>query len=145
MDNPVFKVGMAFVDVKELRSSLTAYSVRNRVKINKPRNEKIRLDVVCKEGCTWMLKASKDSRTSAFLIRSYEGNHTCEKVWWLKALIAPFLTQKFLDEFRDSMKMDQQTFANKVQRKYNMCPDMWKLGRARKETLIIIHGGEAAQ
>jgi hypothetical protein len=72
MDNPVFKVGMAFADVKELRSALTTYNVRNRVKINKPRNEKIRLEAVCKEGCTWMLKASKDSMKSAFLIRAYE-------------------------------------------------------------------------
>ena len=145
MDNPVFKVGMAFSDVKELRLALTAYSVRNRVKIHKPRNEKIRLDAVCKEGCPWMLKASKDSRTGAFIIRSYEGNHTCEKVWKLKALTAPFLTQKFLDEFRDNMKMDLQTFAKKVQREYSMCPDRWKLARARKEALQIIHGDEAAQ
>jgi hypothetical protein len=115
------------------------------VKIKKPRNEKIRLDAVCKEGCTWMLKASKDSRKSAFLIRPYEKNHTSVKVWWLKALTAPFLTQKFLDEFRDNMKMDLQKISNKVQRKYNMCPDRWKFGRARKEALIIIHGGEASQ
>jgi hypothetical protein len=32
-----------------------------------------------------------------------------------------------------------------VQRKYNMCPDRWKFGRARKEALVIIHGGEASQ
>ena len=43
------------------------------------------------------------------------------------------------------MKMDLQTFAKKVQREYNMCPDRWKLGRARKEALKIIHGDEAAQ
>lgn len=92
-----------------------------------------------------MIKASKDSRTGAFLVRAYEGKHTCERVWQLKTLKAPFLTQKFLDEFRDNIKMDLQTFANKVQREYNMCPDRSKLGRARKEALQITHGDEAAQ
>ncbi|KAM0882954.1 hypothetical protein ACQ4PT_031942 [Festuca glaucescens] len=83
--------------------------------------------------------------TGAFVVKGYEGKHTCESVWKLKTLTAPFLTQKFLDEFRDNMKMDLQTFANKVQREYNMCPDRWKLGRARKDALTIIHGDEAAQ
>ena len=43
------------------------------------------------------------------------------------------------------MKMDLKTFAAKVQREYNMCPDRWKLGRARKEALKIIHGDDDAQ
>lgn len=145
LDNPVFKVGMAFADVNEFRAALNSYSVRNRVQINKTRNEIKRLNACCQEGCPWMIKASQDSKTGAFLVRAYEGSHTCEKVWKLKTLTAPFLTQKFLEEFRDNMKMDLQTFAKKVQREYNMCPDRWKLGRARKEALTIIHGDEASQ
>ncbi|KAM0886359.1 hypothetical protein ACQ4PT_029736 [Festuca glaucescens] len=145
MDNPIFKVGMEFSDVNEFRAALNSYSVRNRKKINKTRNEKIRVNACCEEGCPWMIKASKNSMTGAFVVKGYEGKHTCESVWKLKTLTAPFLTQKFLDEFRDNMKMDLQTFANKVQREYNMCPDRWKLGRARKDALTIIHGDEAAQ
>jgi hypothetical protein len=41
--------------------------------------------------------------------------------------------------------MDLQSFAAKVQRKYNMCPDRWKLGRARKDALLEIHDNEEAQ
>lgn len=35
MDNPVFKLGMAFSDVNEFRSALNAYSVRNSGKLTK--------------------------------------------------------------------------------------------------------------
>ena len=35
MDDPMFKVGMPFADVKEMRSALRAYSVRNRRKITR--------------------------------------------------------------------------------------------------------------
>jgi hypothetical protein len=36
-------------------------------------------------------------------------------------------------------------FATKVQRRFNMCPNRYKLGRARKATLNIIHGDEEEQ
>jgi hypothetical protein len=36
-----------------------------------------------------------------------------------------------MEEFRDNNKMDLKTFAKKVQREYNMCPNRWKLSRAR--------------
>ncbi|KAM0866610.1 hypothetical protein ACQ4PT_042521 [Festuca glaucescens] len=114
MDNPVFKVGMSFSDVNEFRAALNSYSIRNRKKINKTRNEIKRVNACCQEGCPWMIRASKNSTTTSFVVRAYEGKHTCESVWKLKTLTAPFLTQKFLDEFRDNMKMDLQTFANKV-------------------------------
>ena len=47
MISPVFKVGMVFADVVELRHALTAYSVRNRVQIKKIKNDKRRVEAVC--------------------------------------------------------------------------------------------------
>ena len=41
--------------------------------------------------------------------------------------------------------MDLKTFAAKIQRQFNMCPNRWKLTRARKEALNLIHGDEAVQ
>jgi hypothetical protein len=63
----------------------------------------------------------------------------------LKALTSTFLTTYFIDEFRDNQKMDLKTFAKKIRREFNMCPDRWKLGRARKNALQQIHGDEAVQ
>ena len=62
--------------------------------------------------------------------------------WELKSLTAPFLTQIFIDEFRDNQKLGLQPFAAKVMRKFNMCPNRFKLGRARKAALQQIHGDE---
>jgi hypothetical protein len=93
-----------------------------------------------------MIKVSEDSRRKgAITVRKYCGNHTCERVWELKVLTAPFLTQCFIEEFRDNQQMGLQTFAAKVQRKFNMSPSRFKLGRARKQALTIIHGDEAEQ
>ena len=145
MSAPVFKVGMAFCDVKELRKALTAYTIRNRVEVRKTRNEAGRLDACCKDGCPWYMKASTDSRTNSMIIKGYNETHTCQRVWKLKALTAPFLAQKFLEEFRDNPKMSLQSFASKVQKEFNMVPHRVKLGRARKAALQVIHGDEATQ
>jgi hypothetical protein len=82
MDNPTFKIGMVFSGVEELRKALGAYSVRNRVHVKKKLNDKRRLEAHCAPGCSWLLKASNDARrTGGFVIKSYEGTHTCERSW----------------------------------------------------------------
>ncbi|KAM0888250.1 hypothetical protein ACQ4PT_028473 [Festuca glaucescens] len=100
MNNPVFKLGMKFSNVKELRNALASYTVRNRVKIVKTINTASILNAHC----------------------------DCK-----------------LDEFRDDEKMSLKSFATKVRKEFNMVPKRWKLGRARKAALTIIHGDEEAQ
>jgi hypothetical protein len=101
MDNPVFKVGMLFTDVKECRNALATYSIRNRVMVNKIKNEPGRLEAVCSEGCPWWLKASSDSRSGGFIIKAYVGKHTCESKWELKAFFfgATGIKKKRSDQF----------------------------------------------
>jgi hypothetical protein len=60
-------------------------------------------------------------------------------------LTSPFLTQSFIEELRDNQKLDLKGFAAKVQRKFNMCPNRYKLGRAIKAALNIIHGDKEEQ
>jgi hypothetical protein len=146
MDSPVFKIGMKFADMEEVRQAVNAYNVRNKVKIRKIKNNRARVHTVCDEGCPWFLKVGTDfKRSGGFVITAYEDEHRCERVYEMRALTARFLCKKFIDEFRNNQKMDLQTLAAKVQREFNMCPDRWKLGRARKEALLEIHGNEEAQ
>ncbi|XP_048557387.1 uncharacterized protein LOC125538130 [Triticum urartu] len=140
LNAPVFKIGLVFADMKELRHALTAYSVRNRVKVNKLRNTSVSLEAVCKPGCTWYLKAGKDNRSSSIQIKKYVDNHTCTKAWDLRVLTAPFLTNKFREEFRDNEKMPLKKFSDKVETEYNLVPHRSKLGRARRATVNQIRG-----
>jgi hypothetical protein len=113
MDSPEFKTGMVFANAVELRHALAAYSIRNRVKIKKTRNEAGRINAECEPGCTWKLRASNDSRKEALTVRLYSAKHTCESTFDLQALTAPFLTRYFMNEFRDNQNMDLTTFAAK--------------------------------
>ncbi|KAM0827513.1 hypothetical protein ACQ4PT_068138 [Festuca glaucescens] len=80
MANPTFKAGMKFSGVEELRKALATYTIRNRVPIRKVKNDRIRLNDVCADGCPWMLKASADSREGGFCITAYSELHDCEGV-----------------------------------------------------------------
>jgi hypothetical protein len=103
MDNPSFKHGMRFSGIEELMKALTTYSITNRVKINKLKNEKRRINAVCAPGCSWMLKASNDRRrTCGFVIIAYEGTHICDESFLFKSITSKILRGKFMHEFRDN-------------------------------------------
>ena len=119
--------------------------MNERVKVRKPRNKATRLDAICEAGCPWMIKVSHDSRTEAVLVRKHNVLHTCERQWEVRTLTTSFLTQCFIDEFKHNQKMDLHAFVAKVQKKFNMCPKRFKLGRATKTAMNIIHGDEVEQ
>lgn len=78
MANLVFKVGMMFETVEILRKAVNEYSLRNRVDINMPRNEKKRLGAIYSKGaCPWYLYASHDNRGHGLMIKTFNGNHNC--------------------------------------------------------------------
>ncbi|KAM0844495.1 hypothetical protein ACQ4PT_057014 [Festuca glaucescens] len=149
MEAQIFKVGMLFSSMEEFRRALNTYSVNERVKIKKTRNEATRLHAIWEcfheFGCPWKIKVSLDNRKEAYTVKEYCNDHICEKVWELKTLTAPFLTTCFMDEFRDNQELDLKAFAAKVQRRFNMCPNRFKLERATKAALNIIHGDEEEQ
>ena len=120
LNAPVFKLGMVFADMIEPRHALNAYSVRNRVKVRKLRNTNMSLEAICKDGCSWYLKAGKDNRSSGIQIKKYTDKHTCTKAWDLKVLTAPFLTKQFREEFRGNEKMPLLKFSEKVEQEFNL-------------------------
>jgi hypothetical protein len=107
MNDPQFKTGMVFDSVELLRKAVSCYAIKERVQIRKKRNNKKRLEAYCagttgsEEGCTWKLIAVKDNRAVDFLLKCYVAQHTCERVWEVKELSAPFLARQYVEMFRD--------------------------------------------
>ncbi|XP_066380780.1 uncharacterized protein [Miscanthus floridulus] len=56
LQNPIFKVGMKFDSVEVLRKDITEYSIKNRVEIKMPKNDRIRIKAHCDDGCPWLPK-----------------------------------------------------------------------------------------
>jgi hypothetical protein len=78
--DPSFRLGQSFDDVQLVRKALREYSAKNRVEIHMLRNDSKRVGAHCAEGCPWNFYASWDSRTKCFLVKTYNGQHNCQKM-----------------------------------------------------------------
>jgi len=145
LQNPIFKVGMKFDSVEMLRKAITEYSIKNRVEIKMPKNDRTRIKAHCDEECPWYLYASEDKRVDYFVIKTYVGTHTCQKKWVLKRCTAKWLANKYVERFRADEKMSLSNFAKTVQLELNLTPSRNKLSRARRLAWNLIYGDEVQQ
>ncbi|XP_021308064.1 uncharacterized protein LOC8080998 [Sorghum bicolor] len=143
--NPTFKVGMVFSTVEVLRKNIREYSLKHRFDIRMPRNDRTRVGAHCAAGCPWTLYASNDSRTKAFMVRTYVGEHNCMKEWILKSYTAKWPSEKYTETFIADSKMTLGNFARIVQKDWNLTPSRSKLARAKRLTMDRIYGDELEQ
>ncbi|KAK3144103.1 hypothetical protein QOZ80_4AG0308850 [Eleusine coracana subsp. coracana] len=143
--NPIFKLGMMFDTVEQLRVTITEYSLKNRVEIKTLRNNKSRVEAHCADGSPWRLVASHDNRFKCFMIKTYFGEHNCQKKWVLKRCTARWLAEKYLDAFKTDEKITLKSFTKTIQLQWNLTPSRTKLGRARSIALKTIYGDEVHQ
>lgn len=145
LENRVFKVGMIFDSVELLRKAITEYSLKNRVEISMPRNEKKRLRAQCVDGCPWNLDASTDTRIKGLMVKTFNGEHNCQKKWVLKNCTSKWLASKYIETFRADQNMTLTNFARTVQKDLNLTPARTKLARARRIAMKLILGDEEEQ
>ena len=143
--NPTFSVGLVFPSVQSLRQAITEYSVRNRVEIKLPRNDKKRVRAHCADGCLWNLYGSWDSRVNSFVVKSYYGTYNCQKEWILRRCTSKWLADKYIDSFRANEKMSIASFGRTIQKDWNLTPSRSKVARARRLIMKVIHDDEIKQ
>jgi hypothetical protein len=131
--------------VELLRKAITEYSLKHRVEITLPRNEKKRLRAECSDGCPWNLYASSDSRTKGLMVKTFNGEHNCHKKWVLKRCTSKWLASKYVETFRADQKMTLTNFARIVQKEFNITPPITKLARARRLAMKVVLGDEVDQ
>jgi hypothetical protein len=132
MRNSTFSVGLVFPSREKLREVIDEYTVRNRVDIKLPRNDKIRIRAHCDEGCPWNLYASFDSRMKSFVVKTYYGRHNCQKQWKVRKCTARWIADKYVESFRANEKMSITSLSRTIQKKWNINPSRSKVARARR-------------
>jgi hypothetical protein len=143
--DPHFHVGQTFESVELLRKAIQAYSCKHRKDIRLPVNDLKRLNGRCTEECSWYLWASFSSITKCFMIKKYNGEHTCGSNFKVHSFTSNFLAQKYLESFRADQDMNMKNFSRIVQKDWCMTPGRCKLQRARRLAMKIIYGDEEGQ
>jgi hypothetical protein len=123
---------MVFDSVVVLKRVVTEYSVKERVDIRYPRNEKKRLHAVCDKDYSWELYGSVDARSPGMVIKRYYGTHTCQRKLVVKRCTSKWLAEKYMNSFRADQKMSLANFSRIVQKEWNLTPSRSKLARARR-------------
>ena len=90
MGNPTFKVGMVFESPELLRKAVIEYNIKHRVEIK----------AHCEVGCPWNLHASTDKRTEGLMVKTYFGQHNCQRKWKFQRCTSKWLAEKYVDFFR---------------------------------------------
>jgi len=74
----VWQLNMVFENVKKFREALSKYAIERGCQLDKIHNDQRRVRVKCKaNGCPWILYASKDFKSSDFIIKTYNPRHKC--------------------------------------------------------------------
>ncbi|KAM0913887.1 hypothetical protein ACQ4PT_011866 [Festuca glaucescens] len=105
MHDPKFHVGQIFQSVDMLRKAIREYSCKQRRNITLPKNDKTRVLAKCQEGCPWYLFTSKDCKTKAIMVKTFNDKHTCQKKWQVRAFTARYIGKHYVDELRANEKM----------------------------------------
>ncbi|KAL3635141.1 hypothetical protein CASFOL_019688 [Castilleja foliolosa] len=110
-EKPILKVGMKFVDARQFRKALRSHAVLSGYDIHFKKNEGGRVTCVCKEsqeskkegeiGCKWRIHASWNDEESAFIIKTYNPDHGCSRVFENTQATSAVLSNMYIENLRD--------------------------------------------
>ncbi|KAK8659317.1 hypothetical protein V6N13_029523 [Hibiscus sabdariffa] len=103
IENPQFKKGLLFPDQKVIKTAVKQYAVKNKYNLRLKVSDSARLQVVCMDGCPWMIWASrlnpKDSNDNTWQIKTFVGEHKCNKDTKNRNCTSKWLAREYIEKF----------------------------------------------
>ena len=95
---------------------------------------------VQKKGCPWFIFASVENKTEDFIIKTYNPQHKCRRVFKNKRVTTKFLAAYYKDRIAQEPKMKIDDFKKLIgeKLKFNVAFTMCK--RAKKEVMTKLLG-----
>ncbi|CAL8990479.1 unnamed protein product [Prunus brigantina] len=145
--NPIFDTGMIFSDCKVFREAVREYCLLSRKEVNFTRNEKYKLKAVCKAvSCPWQIYVSwKNPTDRSMLVKYYNPNHNCVRVFQNTQASSKWLTEKFLPRLQSNPTMPPQSIVNAASSEFKVGISRMKAYRAKADALRMIEGSVADQ
>ncbi|KAL4355209.1 hypothetical protein GQ457_06G006110 [Hibiscus cannabinus] len=149
LENPQFRKGLVFVDQKIIKAAVREYGVRNRYNVRLKVNDSKRLQAVCKDGCPWMLWASrvspKDSTNTSWQIKTYVGEHNCIRDVKNRNCTYRWVAKAYVDKFRVEPTYSTKSLRQDVATDHILQVPSSKCSRAKKLALEMIQGSHDEQ
>ncbi|KAL3633321.1 hypothetical protein CASFOL_022848 [Castilleja foliolosa] len=149
-EKPILKIGMKFVDAKQFRKAFRSHAVLSGYDIHFQKNEGSRVTCVCKEsqesklegevGCKWRIHASWNNEESAFIIRTYNSNHSCSRVFENTQATSAILSDMYIENLRDDPDWKLSAIQKAVNRELGIDVSTSKIYNAKKKAKKAIEG-----
>ncbi|KAM7510789.1 hypothetical protein LguiB_009664 [Lonicera macranthoides] len=140
MSDPVFKLGMIFKDRKEVKEAIKVYSIKHGKEIKFKKNESSRIRAVCRDGCPWLLFASKMSESRNMQIKTLNEEHKCNRQFRNTHVNSRWLSEQYMDTFRANPKIPMKYFKETVMRDHVVNVSVSQAYRTRKKAMRRIQG-----
>ncbi|GMI76239.1 hypothetical protein HRI_001293200 [Hibiscus trionum] len=149
LKNPQFKKGMMFSHQSVLKAAVKQYAVLNRYNVRLKTNDSRRLQVVCKDGCPWMIWASrlnpKIVKESSWQIKTYIGQHTCIRDTVNANCTSTWLAKTYMEKWRVDPTYSSGSLQKDVENDHILHVPLTKCCRAKKLALKKLHGDDEEQ
>ncbi|KAK8624307.1 hypothetical protein V6N13_065654 [Hibiscus sabdariffa] len=149
LENPQFRKGFVFADKKIIKAVVREYGVRNRYNVRLKVNDSKRLQAVCKDGCPWMLWASrvspKDCTNTSWQIKTYVGEHDYIRDVKNRNCTYKWVAKAYVDKFRVEPTYSTKSLRQDVATDHILQVPSSKCSRTKKLALEMIQGSHDEQ
>ncbi|CAL2260830.1 unnamed protein product [Prunus armeniaca] len=110
-------------------------------------NEKYKLKAVCKVvSCPWQIYVAwKNSTDRSLVVKYYNSNHNCVRVFQNTKASSKWLTEKFLPRIQSNPTMPPQFIVNAASSEFKVGISRMKTYRAKTDALRMIEGSVVKQ
>ena len=98
---PAFLVGIVFKSVVEFKMAVVKYVIARGVEIKYEKNKYFKVRCIYKAACPWVIYASLKKKTGNFIIKTYNPNHRCTRIWKNKRASCEYLMSYSRDIIHD--------------------------------------------
>ncbi|KAL4369679.1 hypothetical protein GQ457_05G019940 [Hibiscus cannabinus] len=132
-----------------IKAAVRQYGVLNKYNVKLKVNDSKRLQVICKEGCPWMIWASrlnpKDELDKTWKIKTYIGEHNCIRDTKNGNCTYKWLASTYLEKWRIDPNYSTGSLQGDVRNDHFLEVPISKCSRTKKLALQMIHGNEDEQ
>ncbi|KAI5338863.1 hypothetical protein L3X38_018135 [Prunus dulcis] len=145
--NPVFDIGMIFSDYKVFKEAVREYCLLSGKEVTFTRNEKYELKAVCKAAShPWQIYVAwKKPTNRSLVVKYYNPNHNCVRVFENTQASSKWLTEKFLPKIQLNPTMPPQSIVNASSSEFKVGISRMKAYRPKADALRMIERSVAEQ
>ncbi|KAK3001844.1 hypothetical protein RJ639_020588 [Escallonia herrerae] len=144
-DDPVFKLGMKFGSVEDLKKAIRQHAILNGKDILFKRSERYRVRAYCKPPCEWMIYGALIKGELTCQVKTFVGKHTCGRKNKNKLAHAGFLSKRYVEHFRANPDMSLSAFRELIKDDIQIQVTPWTLYRAKARALRLLQGTTVEQ